>query len=89
MTPESIADLLRQTLEVALLLSGPLLIAALAAGLLVSILQAATQVNEITLPFVPKLVAVLAVLTLAGPWMLNVVLEFTRRLFANIPGMLG
>jgi len=82
-------DLARQALEVALLVAAPLLLAALAAGLVVGIFQAATQINEITLPFVPKLVAIAVVLALAGSWMLTVLTDFVRRLYEAIPALIG
>jgi flagellar biosynthetic protein FliQ len=88
-TPETIVGLLQQALEVTLLISAPLLIAALITGLVVSVFQAATQINEMTLSFIPKLLAIFAALVLAGPWMLNVMVDFMRRLFSAIPGLIG
>ena len=89
MTPETVMHLGRQAVEVALLLSAPLLVAALVIGLLVSIFQAATQINEQTLSFIPKLIATFIALLLAGPWMLQMMVEFIRRLLENIPQMIG
>ena len=89
MTPESIVGLVQQALEVTLLVSAPLLLAALTTGLVVSVFQAATQINEMTLSFIPKLLAIFAALVLAGPWMLSVIVDFTRRLFSAIPGLIG
>ena len=89
MTPETIVGLVQQALEVTLLVSGPLLLAALTTGLVVSVFQAATQINEMTLSFIPKLLAIFAVLVLAGPWMLSVIVDFTRRLFSAIPSLIG
>jgi flagellar biosynthesis protein FliQ len=89
MTPETVTSLVRQALEVTILLSAPLLLTALVTGLVVSIFQAATQINEMTLSFIPKLLAIFAALVLAGPWMLNVIVDFTRRLIEGIPGMIG
>lgn len=89
MTPEAIVGLVQQALEVTLLISAPLLLAALITGLVVSVFQAATQINEMTLSFIPKLLAIFAALVLAGPWMLNVIVDFTRRLFSAIPGLIG
>ena len=89
MTPETVIGLIRQALEVTILLSAPLLLTALVTGLVVSVFQAATQINEMTLSFIPKLLAIFAALVLAGPWMLNVIVDFTRRLFEGIPGMIG
>ena len=67
------------------MLAGPLLIAALVVGLIVSIFQAATSINEATLQFVPKLVAVFLVLILFGPWMLQYMVDFIQRLYGSIP----
>jgi len=88
-TPETIVGLLQQALEVTLLISAPLLLAALITGLVVSVFQAATQINEMTLSFIPKLLAIFATLVLAGPWMLSVMVDFMRRLFSAIPGLIG
>jgi flagellar biosynthetic protein FliQ len=71
------------------MVSAPLLLTALVTGLLVSVFQAATQINEMTLSFIPKLLAIFAVMVLAGPWILNVMVDFTRRLFQSIPGLIG
>lgn len=89
MTPELVSSLVRQALEVTILLSAPLLLTALVTGLIVSVFQAATQINEMTLSFIPKLLAIFAALVLAGPWMLNVIVDFTRRMIEGIPGMIG
>lgn len=89
MTPELVVEFAQQAFEVAILVAAPLLLAALAAGLIVSVFQAATQINEMTLSFVPKLLAVFAAAVLAGPWMLRLMVEFTRRLFSAIPGVVG
>ena len=89
MTPEIIVGLAQQALEVTILLSAPLLLTALVTGLVVSVFQAATQINEMTLSFIPKLLAIFAALELAGPWMLSVIVDFTRRLLEGIPGMIG
>jgi flagellar biosynthesis protein FliQ len=89
MPQDAVVDLMQQALQTALLVAGPLLLAALVAGLLVSVFQAATQINEMTLSFIPKLLAVSAVAVLAGPWMLGMLVDFTRRLLTAIPGMIG
>ena len=89
MTPTALIELGRQAVEVTLMVSAPLFIAALATGLLISIFQAATQINEMTLSFVPKLVAIFVTLVLAGPWMITVLTDFMRRLFESIPSMIG
>jgi flagellar biosynthetic protein FliQ len=89
MTPETVISLGRQAVEVALMLSAPLLVTALVIGLLVSIFQAATQINEATLSFIPKLVGTFTMLIIAGPWMLQMFVDFFRRLFEMIPQMIG
>jgi flagellar biosynthetic protein FliQ len=89
MTPESVMTLGRQAMEVTLMLAAPMLLTALVVGLLVSIFQAATQINEMTLTFIPKLIGVFVVLVVAGPWMLTVMLDYMRQVFTSIPGMVG
>ena len=79
----------RQALEITLLLSGPPLLAALVTGLIVSVFQAATQINEQTLSFIPKLVVMFITLVIAGPWMLQMTIDYIRRLFESIPQMIG
>lgn len=85
MTPESVLSLGAQALQLTLLVAAPLLLVALVVGLVISIFQAATQINEATLSFIPKLLAVFATLVLAGPWMLALLVDYIRRLFASIP----
>jgi flagellar biosynthesis protein FliQ len=89
MTPEKVMDIGRQAIEMALILSAPLLLTALVIGLIVSIFQAATQINEQTLSFIPKLVGMFIVLILAGPWMLQMMVDYIRRLFESIPQFIG
>ncbi len=89
MTPELIMNIGRQAIEMMLILAGPLLLSALFIGLIISIFQAATQINEQTLSFVPKLVGIFLVLILAGPWMLQMMVDYMRRLFESIPQMIG
>ncbi|MBN8454591.1 flagellar biosynthesis protein FliQ [Accumulibacter sp.] len=89
MTPSTVMDIGRQAVEMTLLLSAPLLLAALLIGLVVSIFQAATQINEQTLSFIPKLVGVFLVLLAAGPWMLQLMVDYVRRLFESIPQLIG
>lgn len=89
MTPSTVIEIGRYALEVTLLIASPLFIAALATGLLVSIFQAATSINEATLSFVPKVVILFLVLLLAGPWMITVMTDYMRRLFEAIPGLIG
>ncbi|SDB99615.1 flagellar biosynthetic protein FliQ [Variovorax sp. CF079] len=74
-----------QAIHVSLLLGAPLLLVALVVGLVISIFQAATQINEATLSFIPKLLAVFAVLVIAGPWMLGQIVDYMRTLFSSIP----
>ncbi len=89
MTTGDIVELLRQSLTVTFLVSAPLLLVALAVGLVIGLFQAATQVNEMTLSFIPKLLAIGAVLVLAGNWMLNHMVTFTRELIINLPNVIG
>ena len=79
----------RQALELTLLVSAPLLLTALVIGLFVSIFQAATQINEMTLSFIPKLLGMFVVLIIAGPWMLGLLTDYMQRLFTSIPWMVG
>ena len=89
MTPEMVVTVGRHALEMTLMLAAPLLITALAVGLVVGIFQAATQINEMTLSFIPKLLAMAAVLALTGPWMIRSLVEYTRGLIESIPAMVG
>ncbi|MDF7679668.1 flagellar biosynthesis protein FliQ [Enterobacteriaceae bacterium ESL0689] len=89
MTPESIMAMGIEAMKVALGLAAPLLLSALVTGLFVSLLQAATQVNEMTLSFIPKILAVVATIIIAGPWMLNMVLDYMRTLFSTLPNIPG
>jgi len=89
MTPESVLTLGREALEVTLIMSAPVLLTALIIGLLVSIFQAATQINEQTLSFIPKLVGMFVVLIISGPWMVGLIVDFMQRLFSNIPWLVG
>lgn len=89
MNAENVITLAQQALLIMLLVSSPMLLAALAVGLLVSIFQAATQINEMTLSFIPKLIAVFASIVIAGPWMTGLLVDYIRRLFSSIPGIIG
>ncbi len=89
MTPESVMTMGRHAIEVMLLVSAPLLLVALGIGLVVSIFQAATQINEMTLSFIPKLVGIFVALVLAGPWILSVMLDYMRQMLTGIPGLIG
>ena len=89
MNPESVLSMGRQAMEVTLLVSAPLLLVALVTGLLVSIFQAATQINESTLSFIPKLVAMFVTLVVAGPWMLAQLTDYMRQVLTNLPSMVS
>ncbi len=87
MSYTQVADLARDAMLVAMLLAAPLLSVALIIGLLVSILQTVTQIQEQTLSFVPKLLGVAAVFMLGMPWMLQLMVEYTQRLFRSLPAL--
>jgi len=89
MTPENVMTLGRQTLEIVALLAGPLLVSSLIVGLIIAMFQAATQINEMTLSFIPKLLGMFVVLIMTGPWMINMMVDYIQRLFGNIPWMIG
>ncbi|KHN53593.1 flagellar biosynthesis protein FliQ [Pectobacterium fontis] len=89
MTPESVMALGYEAMKVALALAAPPLIAALLSGLFISLLQAATQINEMTLSFIPKILTVFFTLVIAGPWMLNLMLDYMRTLFGQLPNIIG
>ncbi len=89
MTPEYVLALGREAVMLTLMVSGPMLIFGLLVGLVVSILQAVTQVHEMTLTFIPKIVAVAIALVVFLPWMITIVVDFTRTLFTSIPSLTG
>lgn len=89
MTPETVMTIGTRALEITLMLAAPMLLVALAVGLLVGVFQAATQINEQTLSFIPKLLAMAATLAFAGPWMLKLIVGYTRELFEAIPMLVG
>lgn len=89
MTPETVMTIGRQALELTVMVSAPMLLAALATGLLVSIFQAATQINEMTLSFIPKLLVMFLVMVLAGPWMISMMVDYMRALFTSIPSLIS
>lgn len=89
MSPETVLDIGREALWLAVLLAGPMLGAALAVGLFIGVIQAATQIQEMTLSFIPKLLALVIVLFVVGPWMLRILVTFSERLFMEIPGLVG
>jgi flagellar biosynthetic protein FliQ len=89
MTPESVIIIGQQALIVTAMLSAPLLLAALAAGLAIGMFQAATQINEVTLSFIPKLLVLAAALYLGGGWMLKVIIGYSESLIRSIPSLIG
>lgn len=89
MTPEAVLDIGQEALYLTMMISAPLLLSALAVGLLVGVFQAATQIQEMTLSFIPKLIILVFALLIAGPWMLRLITEFTLRLYTDIPGLIG
>jgi flagellar biosynthetic protein FliQ len=89
MTPEMVIDVGQQALQVVIAMLGLLLLPALGVGLIISMFQAATQINEVTLSFIPKLLITLLMLVIGGPWMLRVIINFTEKLISNIPSFIG
>ena len=89
MTPELVLTIGKQALLVTVMFAAPMLLSALAVGLIISIFQAATQVNEMTLTLIPKLMVLVAVMYIAGPWMLMQIVGFARRLYQSIPSLIG
>ncbi len=89
MTPDNIMTLGRQAIEVTVMVAAPLLLVALVVGLVVSIFQAATQINEATLSFIPKLLGIFATLVLAGPWMLGVLTDYLKLMLTSLPSLAG
>ena len=89
MTPEVVMNLGQDALMMTMMLAGPLLLAALGVGLLIGIFQAATQIQEMTLSFIPKRGALVVALLIGGPWMIRTLVEFTTRLFNDIPMLVG
>lgn len=89
MTPDTVIAIIRQALEVGMLVAGPMLLASLLMGLLVSIFQAATQINEMTLSFIPKLLVMFVVLVISGPWAVQLLVDYVQRLLSSIPTLVG
>lgn len=89
MNSTAVINLMSEALQLTLLVSAPLLLTALGVGLVVSVFQAATQINEMTLSFIPKLVGVFFAIVVSGPWILQLLIDYTQRLFSNIPTMVG
>jgi len=89
MNSTAVIAMIREALELTLLVSAPLLLTALAVGLVVSVFQAATQINEMTLSFIPKLLGVFVAIVVTGPWILQLLVDYTQRMFTNIPLLVG
>ena len=89
MTPETVTTIGQQALWVTMLIAAPLLLSALAVGLLVGMFQAATQINEMTLSFIPKLLVLVLALVVAGPWILGVIVNYTTQLLQQIPALIS
>ncbi len=89
MSPETVVTIGQQALWVTMIIASPLLLSALAVGLLVGMFQAATQINEMTMSFIPKLLVLVAALVVAGPWMLGVIVNYTRQLMEQIPSLIS
>ena len=89
MTPETVTTIGQQALWVTMMIAAPMLVSALAVGLLIGMIQAATQINEMTLSFIPKLLVLVISIVVAGPWMLSVIINFTRQLIQQIPSLIS
>ncbi|HEY9279626.1 MAG TPA: flagellar biosynthesis protein FliQ [Eoetvoesiella sp.] len=89
MTSETVMSMTYLAMKVALSIAGPLLLVTLGVGLFISIFQAATQINEMTLSFIPKLLAVGATLVLLGPWLISTMVDYIQQLFSQIPGLVS
>jgi len=87
MSPELVMSMTYQAMKVALAMAGPLLLVTLVVGLVISVFQAATQINEMTLSFIPKIIAMVMTLVLAGPWLISVMVDYMRQLIMSIPNM--
>jgi flagellar biosynthetic protein FliQ len=86
MSPEMVVDISRNAVQTVLLVAAPMMGSALVVGLIISIFQAATQINEQTMTFAPKIVAVMVSLIIAAPWIINVVVSYTKNLYQSIGG---
>ncbi|MDZ4145162.1 MAG: flagellar biosynthetic protein FliQ [Betaproteobacteria bacterium HGW-Betaproteobacteria-3] len=89
MTPEFVMTFGRQAMEILLTVAAPILLVALVVGLIVSLFQAVTQINEATLSFLPKLVAIVVAMMVAGPWMMSMLTEYLQRVITSIPNVIG
>ncbi len=87
MNPENVMTMGRHAIEVTLMVAAPMLLVALVVGLLVSIFQAATQINEATLSFIPKLLGIFAAMIVAGPWMVSILVDYMRQVLTSIPSL--
>lgn len=89
MSPETVMSLGQQALTLTVMIAAPMLLSALAVGLLIGMIQAATQINEMTLSFIPKLLVLALAIAIGGPWMMRTMLSFTRQLYHSIPALIG
>ena len=89
MNADTVIDLGQHALFIIVLLAAPLLVSALSIGLLIGMFQAATQINEMTLSFIPKLLILVVAIMVAGPWMIDLLVNYTRDLYLSIPGLIG
>ena len=89
MTAETVMTMTYQAMKIVLAMAGPLLLVTLMVGLVISIFQAATQINEMTLSFIPKLLAMCGVLVLLGPWLIGIMVDYIRQLIGQIPGLVS
>jgi len=89
MTDSGVLELAQRSIAVTLMLCAPILGFGLVVGLIVSVFQAATQINDASLSFIPKVIAVFATFVIAGPWMLTVMIDYMRRVLTGLPGIIG
>jgi flagellar biosynthetic protein FliQ len=89
MTTDIVIDVIQRAMIILLMIGAPLLLSALAVGLVIGMIQAATQVNEMTLSFIPKVLVMVATLFISGPWMLQTMVDYSQRLIQQIPGLIG
>ncbi len=89
MDADSVINIGQGAMRVIVLLSAPVLLTALVVGLVIGMVQAATQIQEMTLSFIPKLLGIVGALVIAGPWMLGLLMDYTTRLISNIPALIG
>ena len=89
MTPQSVLDITQNAMWTAVIVAAPMLVTALIVGLVIGMFQAATQVNEMTLSFIPKLFTLFLTLVVTGPWLLTTLIDYTQRLILSIPSVIG